>query len=410
MSSFYHRTDCRLCHSTKLTSVLKLPSTPPANAFVSLPTVQQEVFPLEVFKCETCGHYQLLDVVDPEILFKDYCYVSGTSPVFRRHFRNYACEVVSTYDPAPGDLVVEIGSNDGTLLKEFQKHGLKVVGVEPAQNLAKQANEDGVQTIPQFFDMGTASRIVGEFGKAKIVCGNNVFAHIDDLDSVVDGVKYLLAEGGVFVFEVQYLPELIRGMAVDMIYSEHLDYWHITPMCNFFERHQMEIQDIKFIRTHGGSIRVYVQKADKNCGYELHERWSHNPQEAAIDFNFAHFRANIKERKRELLDMLSRLHEGEAMIAGYGAPAKLTSLCYTFGLDSNFISCVYEDSPLKVGLFTPGLHIPVRSSKQMYQDKPDYVVVFAWNFADSIIKNHQEYLKQGGHFIVPLPELRIVSK
>lgn len=399
---------CRLCGDSRLERALVLPSTPPANAFVPKP-VPQESFPLEINVCRGCGHSQLGHVVDAESLFRDYRYVSGTSAVFRKHFADYADEVAHRVDLQPGDFVCEIGSNDGTLLKCFS--AAEVLGVEPAEGIAASANVSGIPTINDFFGTRLAADVAAKHGPARLILANNVMAHIDDLGAILDGVKSLLAHDGLFVMEVQYVGDLLRDGLFDMIYFEHLDYHAVTPLLEFFKAHGLKIVDVAHVDTHGGSIRCYASHAE-----------SAQPAAAAVD-HFARLESEgdlltvtpwkamgkkIAARKRELRALLADMKAKGMRIVGYGAPAKLTTFLYTFEIGSETLDYVVDDSPLKIGLYSPGLHIPVLSPTALYEgatSHPDAIVVCAWNFASSIIAKHAKL--SGVRWITPLPELAV---
>ena len=251
------RETCRLCGGPDLTLVLALTPTPPANAFVddAAKAASQACFPLDVFFCETCRHVQLLDVVDPAVLFENYVYVSGTSPSFVKHFDDYAATLMTRFTPPDGSLVVDIGSNDGTLLAAFQKRGLRGLGVDPARDIAAQATEAGIETFADFFSPHLANRIVNDHGPAAIVTANNVFAHADDLRGVVEGVRTLLAPDGVFAFEVSYLADVVADTLFDTMYHEHLAYHSVKPLEMFFAASGMQLFAVERIASHGGSIR-----------------------------------------------------------------------------------------------------------------------------------------------------------
>jgi len=258
------RLDCRLCNSRDLTLVLSLAHTPPANAFVraSQRTKRQQTFPLDVFLCEACGHLQLLDVLDPITLFQDYVYVSGTSSTFVSHFEGYAEHIIRGYQLAGRSLVVDIGSNDGTLLRFFKNAGMRVLGVDPALEIAHKATESGIHTLATFFTSDVARRLRCDYGPARVITANNVFAHIDDLADIVVGVKTLLDTDGVFAFEVSYLVDVYEKLLFDTIYHEHLAYHSVKPLVNFFRVNGMELIDIQRVETHGGSILGILQHSD----------------------------------------------------------------------------------------------------------------------------------------------------
>lgn len=413
MSSVRRRETCRLCGSRAFTRVIELTPTPPANAFVAEDqlAVPQPCYPLDVFFCEDCAHVQLLDVVDPAVLFEDYVYVSGTSPVFVEHLRGQAESVVDRFGLGAGDLAVDIGSNDGTALRAYLAHGLSVLGVDPARDIAEQANASGIETMVAFFTPEIAEDIRAERGPAAVISANNVFAHVDDLSGFADGVRRLLAPGGVFVFEVSYLLDVFEKNLFDTIYHEHLAYHSVGPLKRFLERHGLQLFDAVRVAPHGGSLRGYVQLHDgPHLSTGAVEELIAAEVERGIDRaeTFRTFAANIDSLKDQLGSLLRGLKgEGKAL-AGFGAPAKATTLMYHFGLGGDVLDFVVDDSPLKQGLFTPGLHIPVLPSSAIYERRPDYVLLLAWNFAEPIISKHQAFLDAGGHFIVPSPKVEVI--
>lgn len=410
---YRHRESCRLCEATDLEKVLSLAPSPPANAFVGASQLDEEqpCLPLDVWFCRRCAHVQLLDVVDPVHLFSEYVYTSGTSSSFVAHFEAYSREVRDRFGVRPGDLVVEIGSNDGTLLRFFQEAGQRVLGVDPARNLAAEATKSGIETLPAFFTRAFAEDIRNRYGSAKVVAANNVFAHIDDLSGVLDGVRRVLAEDGVFVFEVSYLVDVVEKTLFDTIYHEHLDYHSVQPLVPFFARHEMELVDVQRVPTHGGSLRGVAQHAG-----------GPHPRSPSVDDlgeleramaldradTFVEFGARIDALGRELVSLLHGLRAEGKRIAGFGAPAKATTLMHHFGIGADLVDFIVDDSPLKQGLYTPGLHLPVLPPSEIYERRPDYLLVLAWNFATPIIRAHQRFQESGGHFIVPAPSVEIV--
>ncbi len=371
----------------------------------------QETYPLELALCRVCGHLQLLDTIDPEVLFADFIYVSASSPGLIDHFQKMAERLIARFELAPASLAVDIGSNDGTLLRFLKERGLRVLGVDPAREIARQATESGVLTWPNFFTKDLAVRIKREFGPAAIVTANNVFAHSDNLADMADGIGQLLAPDGVFVFEVAYLVDLIQQKVFDSVYHEHLSYHAVKPLVSFLRRHGMELLDVERVATKGGSLRATAQliggprAASKSVAelVALEEKMGLDKPET-----FRAFAAEIDAAKSALLRLLTELRASGKTVAGYGASPTVTTLLYHFGL-SPFIDFIVDDNPLKHGLFSPGHHIPVYPSQALYERKPDYVVVLAWRFAGLILKKHQAFLDQGGRFIVPLPKLEVVS-
>lgn len=404
------RDTCRLCSSRSLDKVLSLTSTPPANAYVRAENLgqPQQYFPLDLFFCQGCGHVQLLDIVNPETLFGEYLYVSGTSPSFVRHFGEYADDLTTRVKFKPDSMVVDIGSNDGTMLHFFQQRGIKVLGIDPARNLAQTATQRGIETLPMFFDSSLAREIRKDRGPATLITANNVFAHADDLHDLVSGVRELLSPDGLFSFEVSYLADVCEKTLFDTIYHEHLSYHTVGPLISFFHRHDLELIDTVRIGAHGGSLRGIVQHRggphvmDTSVTQLLkHERQlGVDKQETLIRFG-----NRIDAVRQELVSLVVALKSGGKSIAAYGAPAKATTLMHHFQLGREAVDFVVDDNPLKQGWFTPGHHIPILSPDIIYQRRPDYLLVLAWNFANSIMANHARYAADGGRFIVPLPQI-----
>ncbi len=407
------RDTCRLCGSRDLGLVLQLTPTPPANAFVPASALSQaqETFPLDVFFCRSCGHVQLLDVVDPGVLFENYVYVSGTSPAFVAHFQRYAEDMISHLGLKPGDLVIDIGSNDGTLLRFFKKAGMRVLGIDPAKQIAADATAAGIPTLPEFFTGDVAARIVAEHGPAALITANNMFAHADGLDFITDGIASLLRPGGAFVFEVSYLVDVYRNTLFDTIYHEHVAYHSVKPLIPFFRAHGLEMTDAIRVTSHGGSLRGIARKPDQatpavNASVALAVS-----EEEALGLDreetLKAFARQIDGLKSDLVSLLRKLKSEGKSIAGFGAPAKATTLMYHFGLGTDVIDFIVDDSPLKQNLYTPGLHAPVLPASAIAERKPDYLVLLAWNFAKPIMEKNQAYRDAGGHFITPVPRVEV---
>lgn len=393
-------------------SVLEMTPTPPANAFVgeAALTTEQPCYPLDVYFCADCGHVQLLDVVDPRLLFEDYVYISGTSPHFVKHFEDYAKDVIGRFKPPAGSLAVDIGSNDATLLSAFQARGMGGLGVDPARDIAARATEAGTETMAAFFTPNLAAEILDNRGPAWVVTANNVFAHADDLEGIVEGVRTLLDPEGVFVFEVSYLADVIESTLFDTIYHEHLDYHSLKPLKPFFAASGMELFAAERVPTHGGSIRGMAQvsggphQADGSVRDLIAMEESMGLDKAKTYRDFA---GRIDQLGQDLKALTAGIKAEGKSIAGFGAPAKATTFMHHFGLGPETVDFIVDDSPLKQGLYTPGHHIPVLPPDALYQRNPDYVIVMAWNFAEPIMGKHQGFQEQGGRFIVPLPSLEV---
>jgi SAM-dependent methyltransferase len=405
------RRDCRLCGGNALKPVLRLASTPPANAFARSAEEARAapVFPLELHRCDDCQHVQLLDVVDPELLFRDYVYVSGTSPSFVEHFLQLALTMQRHFAGQPGR-VLEIGSNDGTLLRQFQALGWEVLGVDPARSIASRAEASGVPTLNGFFDASLAAGIAASQPAFDLVCANNVLAHIDNLCEVVASARDLLAPGGLLVFEVSYWLDVFQRTLFDTIYHEHLDYHSVAPLKCFLERLGLELIEVERIASHGGSIRCIAQHTGgrRTPGSSVAELIE-TEQRLGItsDHAFAELGTRITGLGARLGGLLRDYRAHGRRIAGFGAPAKATTLAYQFGLDAETLDFIIDDSPLKQGLYSPGLGIPVLAASALDERGPEVLVVLAWTFAQSIIARHADWIARGGTLVVPLPELEI---
>ena len=407
-----HIETCRLCGGAQLETVLSLAPTPPANAFVTAERVDevQALYPLDVGLCGSCAHVQLLDVFDPAALFEDYVYVTGTSPSFVAHFESYAADVIAGFGLAAGELVVDIGSNDGTLLRAFQAAGAQALGIEPAKAIARRANAEGIETRTGFFDRALAQAIRDERGPARFVTANNVFAHIDDLGGTLDGIASLLAPEGVFVAEFSYLADVVEKTLFDTIYHEHLDYHSLGPLIGFFEAHGLDLFDARRTPAHGGSLRIFAAptRARRPIGAEVGRRIE-DERRLGLDraSTFRRFGENIGRRGAKLTSAVRELRAEGKRVAGFGAPAKATTLLFHFGLGRDELDFIVDDSPWKQGLYSPGLHVPIVPAEAIAREKPDVLVILAWNFAAPIMAKHQAFRDRGGRFLLPLPEVRM---
>ncbi len=405
------RATCRVCAGKSLKKVLSLGSTPPANAFLRKEDLSkpEHAFPLELTFCGSCGFVQLSHVVSPELLFKDYVYVSSTSPTFVEHFKQLANDVIGRFKLAPNSLVVDIGSNDGIMLRPFKEKGMKVLGVDPAEKIAAMATKSGIETLPVFFNATVAKDIAKKYGKAKLVTATSVFSHVDDLDSFVEGVRELLADDGVFIVEVYYLYQLLEKNLFDTIYHEHLSYFTAKTISALMSRLGMELFDVAETDTHGGSLRVFSQK----------KGGPHKAQESVKQFvakedakklheaqTFVSFAGKIDANKAKLKELLKDLKSKGKKIAGYGAPAKGNTLLNYFGIGPNELDYIVDDSPWKQGLYTPGTHIPVVGFDELHKRRPDYILILAWNFAEPIMKKCAEF----SNFIIPVPKPQILNR
>lgn len=414
MKSVTPLSSCRVCKSKKLKLALSLGASPLANSFLTKNLLDSEEFfyPLEVNFCSKCGHIQLGHAVAPDLLFKDYVYVSSTSPVFVAHFEKYAEDVYKKFSLNKKSLVIDIGSNDGVLLKPFKKLGVKVLGVDPATEIAKKATKEGIETLGEYFDEKIAKKITKKHGFADVVTANNVFAHVYDIEQLTSAVKAVLSSEGVFVIEVPYLVDFLEKNLFDTIYHEHLSYFSLSALVTFFKRHDMKVFDAIRTSSHGGSIRIFVKKG--NAKHKIHSNIKAllaDEKQLKIHLfkTYLEFRKKIKQNKIRLVRMLNELKVQGKKIVGYGAPAKGNTLLNYFGIGNDILDYIVDDSPLKQGLYTPGTRIPVVSSKYLQKSKPDYILILAWNFAEPIMKNLSWFKDSGGAFIVPAPIPIIVN-
>jgi SAM-dependent methyltransferase len=401
---------CRICGNEKLHTFLKLGKTALANSFVKDITKKEQKFPLNVVFCEDCGLVQLDYIVPPEVMFKDYLYFSSTSATIVRHFAEYAREIHRNFTK-PDDLVVEIASNDGVLLKNLVGKNVRILGVEPAENVAKVAQDAGVETLVTFFNVFTSKFIEAKYGQAAVITGNNVFAHVGDLHEFVRGMKSLLAPDGVVIIEVPYLIDFYEKKAFDTIYHEHLAVYSLKPLINLFAKHDMELFDVKRQAVQGGSIRFYVQhkggkrKVSTNVGQLLEKEEQLGLHDLLAYMEFSN---EVEDIKKKLLTMLKGFKSEGKKIAAYGAAAKGNTLLQYFGITTDLIEFIADKNKAKIGLLTPGTHIPVVGVEKIMQEKPDYLLILPWNLTGEIIVQQSEFQRSGGKFVIPIPEPKVI--
>jgi len=409
--NFIHRTCCRICGSTKLDKFLSLGPSPLANNFLRVDQLNKKElhYPLDVYFCNKCHLVQLLDIVPPEVMFKDYAYITSASKPMELHFAGLAKDVVNNFKVSKDSLVVDIGSNDGTLLQYFSKMGLRILGIEPASNIAQIARKRGVTTINKFFSKDCAIKIYKKYGFADIILATNVFAHLDNLENILYGIDYLLSKDGVFVIEVPYLINLLDNIEFDTIYHEHLSYFSIYPLIYLFQKFGMKIVDIKQIPIHGGSIRIFVKRLTKKQSQNV-SKFLSTEQNAEIDSlkiytKFAKKVALVKER---LVKLLKTLKNEKIRITGYGATAKGNTLLNYCKIGPDILDYISDTTPYKQGRYTPGMHIPIFPEEKFHREPPNYVLLLAWNYADEILQKEQKYRQKGVKFILPLPVPKIL--
>ena len=405
----HRRKTCRYCDTPLGKPFLDLGSQPLANNLPRKADAAKPEFhcPLAVVKCPKCHLVQLTHSVPAHLMFDEYLYVSSTTQTFRTHFAEYAGDVRKRLLEKDKPLVVDIGSNDGLLVSCYDKAGMRGVGVEPAKNLAADANKRGVTTLNRYFGEETVREIVAKYGKANAISANNVFAHIDDIQSVARNVRELLADDGFFVIEFAYLVTMLEKMFFDMIYHEHVCYIGVTALGFLMERFGMEIFDITEVGTHGGSLRVFIQKKSGPFRrMSIVDRFLRREKEkGCLEAKvYQDFAAQVMSFKEKLNRMIAALKKQGKTISGYGAPAKASTIINFCELTPREIDYIVDDSPLKQDRLIPGRKIPIVTSAHLNEHPTDYVLIFAWNFAKEIIPKIEPLRAKGVKFIIPLPE------
>lgn len=402
---------CRVCGGQNVEEFLDLGDQPHCNRLIPpvLAERREPFFPLRAGFCRDCTLVQIDYTIPKENMFSDYPYVSGTTKTLVEHFRQTSQRLVETYGLRSSDLVVDIGSNDGTWLKQYRPFGLRSVGVEPAANVAALAREAGVETVVRFFNEETAELVLGQYGQASLMTAAGVFFHLEELHSVVEGVKKLLKPDGVFCVQAIYLGGMIDNTAFDQIYHEHLCYYTLKSLDALFARHGLQIFDVRLVPVHGGSLEAHVGHLDAHpIGPSVGEFRQAELERRYGEFaTYADFAANVRRLQRDLLALLHEFAAAGKTVYAYGAPAKGATLLNSFGIDASLVKLAVERSPLKFGLMIPGARIPIVDEAAV--ERPDAYLLLAWNFIDEILEKERAYLEAGGAFIVPVPELRVLT-
>ena len=403
---------CQICGEVELRSALFLGFLPAVNSMrpLGVPADEEPWFPAELLVCPVCHLAQLGFAVDPAVLFPPgYPYTSGSTKVLRENFANLYREAMERIGLASDDLVVDIGSNDGTLLQNFHEGGQRVVGIEPTDT-GVIARERGIATIKAYFDMDTVETVLREYGRPRLVTATNVFAHIPDVHAVVDAVELLVGEDGHFVTESHYFGDLVETLQYDTIYHEHLRYYSLTSMSALLERHDFCVTHVKRIPTHGGSIRVYATKGDETPDPSVERLLAEEQQHGLADESWIpDFRHRARQSKLDLLSLLRELKHDGARIYGIGAPSRSSTLVNFVGLDDGIVDCVLEISTSKkLDKYLPGTAIPVLDERKLYEDQPEYALLLSWHIADELRDNLTRKGFRGG-FVVPLPDPRVLA-
>lgn len=406
------KNNCRMCKSNNMPKFLDLGFSALSDNFLTVEQLEQpEIFyPLTVHSCLDCGLCQLGYVVPPELMFNEnYPYDSSTTKTGREHFTKMGVDICDRFNLKPNSFVIDVGSNAGVLLSGFKSKGMRVLGIEPSSKLANAAIKNGIDSIIEFFSKKLVKKILDDYGKVSVITGTNVFAHIDDLDDFMITADSLLVEDGIIVIEAPYLLRLIENLEYDTIYHEHLSYLSVKPMIEFCKKFGFEVFDTEEQTIHGGTLRYFIGRKDNrkvsqnvsNCIKIEDER------EIYSEKKLQNFARSVKDHRTALLQLLHELKINGKKIVAISAPAKGNTLLNYCKIDSEILDYVTERNPLKVGKFTPGMHIPVYSDEKL-EDQPDYALILAWNFADEIIQNNSKYREKGGKFIIPIPKPVIV--
>ena len=409
------RKTCRLCSSRSFELVLDLGKQPPSNSFLMKNQLKysEKKFPLRLYICKKCHHLQLLDVVDKKHLFSNYHYFTSANKPIIEHFKKYAEHVYKKIlEKKENPFVVEIGSNDGTLLKQLKKNKVNVLGIEPAKNLAQISRKSKIKTENKFFNQTLAKKIAKK-QRADLVIANNVLGHVDDLDEFIIGIKELLKNDGVFIFEVPHALNLIKKLEFDTIYHEHISYFSIIPLSNWLEKYELEIFNVEKQKVHGGTIRVYVSKKNnfrKNNSVENIKIIEKKYGITKIT-TYRNFSKKIYHLKKILRKKILILKNNNKIIFGYGASAKGNVLLNFCEIDNNILDFVTDTTKIKQGKFTPGTKIKIINPKDRPNKSSEMIaLLLAWNYKTAIIKNEKKFLRNGGKFLIPIPRPRIVSK
>lgn len=409
------RSDCAFCDGP-LEDFLDLGTVALAGGFLSVPIATPEPkFQLRVAMCGTCGMAQLRDIVDPQLMFQDYFYQSSQVGSLKQHFERYARFIADTVLGTPESTVVEIGCNDGVLLKPLAEHGVRtLIGVDPATNVVSQIDDPRIHIYNTFFTETLAKTVRSEQGSADLILANNVFAHIPDIQDAIRGVAALLASDGLFMFEVHDFEKIVHKLQYDMIYHEHMYYYSVAAADKAFRAHGLHVVNVEKIATHGGSLRIYV----------AHEASPNRQRKPIVDQMIAGDNASgltsiatlrrygqeVEQTKIQLKQYIDELDRSGAVIDAYGASGRANTILQYCNLGGNRIRRIYDDAAAKWGHVTPGTHIPIWPSERMEENPPTHILVLAWPYLEPIKRKCEGFLKAGGKLIVPLPELQVIDR
>jgi len=405
---------CRFCNENLDVTFANLGMSPLSNSFLdeSNLTKEEPVFPLHVFVCENCFLVQLEEYKSPEKIFNDYAYFSSYSETWVKHARDYVNQMTSRFDLDENSFVIEIASNDGYLLQNFQSQNIPCLGIEPAENVAQVAKQKGIQTLVKFFGTDTARELSSKEKKADLLLGNNVLAHVPKINDFVEGMKILLKPSGVITMEFPHLMQLIDKNQFDTIYHEHFSYLSLYTVMKIFEQHKLRIFDVEELRTHGGSLRIYATHIEDST-HLINDR-VRKLLEKEMEFGitkistYANFQKRVTKVKNQLLDFMDSVKKEKKKIVCYGAAAKGNTLLNYCNVGLDHIDYVVDRSTYKQGMYLPGTHIPIKSPDEVMKTKPDYLLILPWNLQEEITEQMDFIKEWGGKFVVPIPEVMIL--
>ena len=405
---------CRFCNEPLTNIFVDLGTSPLSNAFLEKEMLDnlEKKYPLCAYVCDNCFLVQLSEFEKPENIFEEYAYFSSYSSTWLQHAQNYVNMMIKKFSFDEKNLVIEIASNDGYLLQFFKEKNIPILGIEPAVNVAKVAKDKGIPTITKFFSVDTANELRKDGKKADLIVGNNVLAHVPNLNDFVKGLKILLKPTGIITLEFPHILQLIQKNQFDTIYHEHFSYFSLVTSRKIFSFHGLTIFDVEEIPTHGGSLRIYVKHSEYN-DISINERVSillEKEKQYGLEniSTYTNFIKNVDTVKKKLHEFFNGVRDSGKKIVCYGAAAKGNTLLNYCNIGNNFIDYVVDQNPYKQGLFLPGTHIPIKNPDEIQKTKPDYVVIIPWNLKDEIMEQMKYIRDWGGKFVIPIPEVSIL--
>lgn len=410
----FHRETCRLCNSKNVELVVELEPIPLSENYCDDSKTGRDAdrYPVDLYMCADCGHVHQLDVVDSKSLWEAYTYYSNDAKGMPEHFDDIASKIMKSYPLSKEAIVIDIGSNDGSLLKPFKKAGYRVLGIDPATEIAKQATKNGIETIPELMSLEIAEQVKKERGGADVICMFNAFAHADNMGEIADSIKTMLSAEGVFIFEAQYLLDIIDRVLIATIFHEHMSHHSVKPLTIFLDLHGLELIDIERVNIQHGSLLGAVQlKGGKRKVMPSVQDFL--ALEESRDLNkistLKKFGSKVAEQKKRTIQLVNKWKKEGATIAGYGAARSGPTLISQLGL-TGAIEYIVDDHPQKVNKYSSGDGIKIIPTEELVKRMPMYTVILAWVHSAKIIETNREYLEKGGYFVVLCPETRVVGK